>query len=314
MSSFQTQVNAQPAPAVAGDFASANMNKYSTLAGPGGLVAGPSGLTQARFAWLDYTHVDADGAPAVANNYGTGDVDGFVHRDQQGLITTYLAGSTMLIPPGFQVTLFNEGDFWVLNEGDIQALPGMKVYANFADGRATCAPSGSPDTAAVTAAVAASTFSATGAIAGNVLTVTAVASGTIVPGASISGTGIASGTRIVSQLSGTTGGVGTYAVNIAEQDVTSTTVSGTYGTMTVSAVSSGTLGVGDVLSGSGVTAGTAITALGTGSGGTGTYIVDENAVVSSTSVTAAKNVETKWFVRSAGLPGEVVKMSSTAHG
>lgn len=311
---FQTQVGAQPAPGVEGDFASTNMNQYSVLAGPGGLVAGPDGLTAGRFAWLDYSQADADGAPAVANNFGSGPVGGFVHRDQQGLITQYLESSSMLIPAGFQVTLFDSGDFWVKNNGTTQALPGMKAYANFADGKVTFAATGSGSSASVTGAIAAGSASVTGSISNDVLTVTAVGSGTLYPGATISGTDVASGTKIVSQLSGTAGGVGTYAVSIPEQDVASTTISATYGTLTVSAVSSGALGVGDVLSGTGVTAGTTITALGTGSGGTGTYVVDDNTAVSSTAITAGTNVETKWYCRSSGLAGELVKISSTPLG
>lgn len=57
-------------------------------------------------------------------------------------------------------------------------------------------------------------------------------------------------------------------------------------TMTVSAVVSGTLAVGQVIAGSGVTAATTITALGTGTGGTGTYTVSTTQTVASTSITA----------------------------
>lgn len=57
-------------------------------------------------------------------------------------------------------------------------------------------------------------------------------------------------------------------------------------TLTVSAITSGTLEVGSTISGTGVTAGTLITALGTGTGGTGTYTVSVSQTVASTSVTA----------------------------
>lgn len=56
--------------------------------------------------------------------------------------------------------------------------------------------------------------------------------------------------------------------------------------LTVSAVASGKLAVGQVISGDGVTAGTTITALGTGTGGAGTYIVSEEQTVASTAITA----------------------------
>jgi hypothetical protein len=53
-------------------------------------------------------------------------------------------------------------------------------------------------------------------------------------------------------------------------------------TMTVTSVVSGTLAVGMMISGSGVTPGTTITAFGTGSGGTGTYTVSASQTVAST--------------------------------
>lgn len=314
---FQSQVYNQPAAGVAGDRASLNP-LFSYDAGPGGLVAGSS-LFVGRFAWVSGA-LDPNNTPSVANSFGAGAPDGFVMREQQGLQTTYLANAGMQIPIGFQVDLMTGGDFWVVNDGAAAAQIGMKAYANLADGKVTFAATGAPTQAAsVTASVAASTFSVTGSIGGgngDTLTVTAVGSGTVVVGGTISGTGIASGTKIVAQLSGTPGGIGTYRVSIPEQTVASTTVSGTYGTMTVTAVGSGALAVNQVISGSGVTAGTKITALGTGTGGTGTYIVDNNAVVGSTTITSNINVETAFFARSAGLAGEIVKISkyTTAGG
>lgn len=56
-------------------------------------------------------------------------------------------------------------------------------------------------------------------------------------------------------------------------------------TMTVSAVTSGTLAVGQQVTGSGVTADTYITALGTGTGGTGTYTVSQSQTVASEAMT-----------------------------
>lgn len=60
-------------------------------------------------------------------------------------------------------------------------------------------------------------------------------------------------------------------------------ISGT--TMTVTAVASGTIRVGQVIKGTGVTSLTMITALGTGSGGTGTYTVSASQTVASTTIT-----------------------------
>jgi hypothetical protein len=62
-------------------------------------------------------------------------------------------------------------------------------------------------------------------------------------------------------------------------------ISGT--TLTVTAVTSGTLSVGQSISGSGMTAGTRITALGTGTGGTGTYTVNNSQTFASGAITGA---------------------------
>jgi hypothetical protein len=311
---FQRQVLTQPAPAVAGDFASSNP-RYALLAGPGGLVAGPNGVTIGAFCWV-IDPDDADGAPATVYSSGAGPVSGFVGRNQQGLIVKYLDEASMQIYPGFGMFAYDAGDFWAKNTGAAQAVPGMKAYANFANGLVTFAAAGTPATSGSGSAssIAAETSSWVGSIADDVMTVTGSVVGTIYPGTTISGTNVASGTMIVSQLSGTTGGVGTYLVSIGEQTVASTAISGTYGLLTVGGTVTGAFAVGDYISGSSVVTGTQITALGTGTGGAGTYVVNNNTVVSSTAITAATNVETKWFARTSGLPGELVKISSTPQG
>lgn len=317
---FQTAVTSQPAIGVEGDFADSNPC-FSVPFGPGGAISGPSGAVVGRFAWATPPD-DADGAPASINSFGAGPVTGFVRREQQGLITIFLADASMVIPPGYQMTLFNGGDFLVKNAGATQARPGMKAYANFADGKVTFAATGSATGGGSGSAstVSAQTFSVTGSIANNVMTVTAVGSGTVVPGATISGTGVTSGTQVVSQLfpllaGETAGGDGRYYVSIAEQTVASTAIAGTYGLLTVGGTVVAGFAVGDTISGTSVVAGTTITALGTGMGAAGTYIVNNNTVVSSTAITAAAiNVETKWYAMSSGLAGELVKISDHPNG
>jgi hypothetical protein len=305
---FQTAVNTQPAPAVAGDFADSNP-RVSVNAGPGGLVAGAAGVTVGRAAWLSSSLIDPDNAPIIVNNFGSGAIAGIVPRRQQGLITQYLADASMVIPQGFQLELISRGGLWVKNEGSTQAQYGQKAYADFATGKLSFAATNSPSSASFTGAIAANTFSVTGSISGNVMTVTAVGSGTIVPGAAISGTGVASGSSVVSQLSGTAGGIGTYAVTPSEQTVASTTISGTYGTLTASAVT-GTIEVGGVVGGAGVSAGTTITALGTGTGGAGTYIVNLTQTVASEAMTSTTNTETAFYAVSSGAAGELVKVAT----
>ncbi len=76
---------------------------------------------------------------------------------------------------------------------------------------------------AITPAVSA----ATSTISGTTLTVVTMASGAYVPGMVLTGTGVTANTRIVSQLTGTTGGAGTYTVDTS-QTVAATTITGNY--------------------------------------------------------------------------------------
>lgn len=312
---FQQQVYPQPAQAVAGDFASLNQ-WYSYDAGPGGLIAGSGGVVVGRFAWT-VPPVDVNGTNQVANSFGAGPVAGFVHRAQQGLNPTYLSNAGMTIQPGFGLALMTGGDFWVVNDGATQALPGQKAYADLLTGKVSFAATGTPtnSASATASSIAAATNGFTGSIANNLLTVTAVSSGTIYPGTTIAGAGVASGTKIVSQVSGTPGGIGVYLLSIPEQTVASEAMTGSYGILTIG-TATGVFSVGNQLNATGaVVAGTKITANITGSGGTGgTMVVDNNTVVSSQTISAAGNVETKWIAMSSGLPGELVKMSSHPNG
>jgi len=120
---FQTAVYDQPNPAVAGDFASSNP-RSTVLAGPEGISAGANGLTVGLFAWV---------ANGLATNAGSGAPQGFVHREQQALITTFLAEATMLIPAGLPVMLHNSGDFWA--QTGTTATVGQKVFASNTTGQ-----------------------------------------------------------------------------------------------------------------------------------------------------------------------------------
>jgi hypothetical protein len=305
-------VTTQPAVGVVGDFATANP-RFSQLAGPGAIVAGPNGLTIGRFAWLSYSQVDGDGAPAAANNNGTGAVAGFVGRAQQGLITTYLTAAGMLIPAGFQATLFSGGDFWALNAGASAAQVGMKAYAAFADGSVSFAATGSPTTGQATLSTIAAGTAATGTgtIQGNVLTIASVTN-TIFVGGLVTGTGVATGTTIVSQLSGTAGGAGTYAVDIPSQNVTSTALTITpYVLDTTGGVVTGTIAVGGVIVSSGTATGVVVGKSVASAYATGKWVIaSKGATAASGTVVIASNVETSWHAASFGANGEIVKISN----
>jgi len=81
----------------------------------------------------------------------------------------------------------------------------------------------------------------------------------------------------------TTAGVAQTATITAGATFTGS-ISGT--TLTVTAVTGGVINVGQVISGTGITGGTSITALGTGAGGLGTYTVSVSQTVASTTITA----------------------------
>lgn len=121
--SFQTVVNTTPAPAVAGDFASANPNA-NVLAGPGDFVAGTGGANVGVFGWAD--------ANGLVTNAGSGVPTGFIHRDFNALITTWLGEASMNIPAGQPVTLMSAGDFWAKTL--TAATIGQKVFAGNTDG------------------------------------------------------------------------------------------------------------------------------------------------------------------------------------
>lgn len=192
--SFQAQVNLQPAPAVEGDFASANP-RATMLAGAGGLVTGAAGVVVGNFAWA--VAGVATSAWAAASRIG------FVHREMNALITAFLGESGLTIPAGLPLTLYTAGDFWDRFAGG--AAIGQKVYAYYADGTAYAAATATPPTNALIVANTATS---------NVLTVTANTGLPIVVGQPVSGAGIAAGAYI-SALGTGTGGAGTYTLSAA---------------------------------------------------------------------------------------------------
>jgi hypothetical protein len=319
VSGFQQQVYNQPAVAVPGDFAT--RNPWSSLkAGPGGFVAGASGVTVGAFAWIA-PPTDPNGTDMIANSFGGGNVAGFVHREQQALNTVFLSDAGMTIPQGLQVTILDQGDFWVVNNGTTAAQVGQKCYASSASGLASFAATGAPTTAAsaTTSTIAPATNAFTASIASDIMTVTAVSSGSLYAGTTITGTGVAAGTMIAAQilplLAGeAANGIGRYTLTVSQQkNIASEAMTGTYGLFTVGTLTTTPVfAVGQTLTVSGsVVAGTQITQAITGAGGTGsTFAVNNNTNVGSQTIASAANVETKWTATSAGGPGQLVSITS----
>jgi hypothetical protein len=133
----------------------------------------------------------------------------------------------------------------------------------------------------------------TGSISGTTLTVSSVTNGALAVGQVLFGVNVLQET-VITALGTGSGGAGTYTINLTQAVSSEQMNSATAGavitgsisttTLTVSAVSSGTLAVGMTIQGAGVTANTIITALGTGTGGAGTYTVNYSQTVGSSTL------------------------------
>lgn len=145
---FQTHLNNNLPVGVEGDFASTNPY-YSVLAGEGQIKAGEKGVIVGSFAWFDPETGLATNTK-VANG-----LIGFVRRDNTALLNEYLAESSLTIPKGFIVTLYDGGDFWARFAGG--ANIGQKVFANTTNGSvaaADTAPAGYEETGFIVASKA----------------------------------------------------------------------------------------------------------------------------------------------------------------
>lgn len=310
---FQTRVNSQPVPGIAGDFASTNP-RAAVLAPANGYTAAPdytltlggaiaNALLVGRFAWANYA------TGLMANYFQPASLLGFVHRESQTVITAFLDETRLAIQQGFPATSHNQGDFWA---DFVQTAPdaaGLTVYADPVTGAASADAAGNGVT-----------FAITGSVAGNALTVTVtagvLAAGQIVQNAAL---GLLPGTFISSQVSGSAGSTGVYALNQSNPVIGSGTITAygkqetkfklatpvggpaaftaallgsgmtpvADGVLTVSAVASGTLAAGMLFAGASVPPFAQILSQLTGTpGGTGTYSTNLFALIGSESMTA----------------------------
>ena len=122
---FQQTINRNVPLAVEGDFAAAGPY-HAVLAGNQQLKAGPNGVTIARFAWANIANGQVSNVkPADTTNH----VLGFIRRGENtALITGYRAETSMLIPAGFGVTVYDRADFWA--KSTTAATVNQKVFAS----------------------------------------------------------------------------------------------------------------------------------------------------------------------------------------
>ena len=134
----------------------------------------------------------------------------------------------------------------------------------------------------------------TGSISGNTLTVSAVSSGTITTGMPITGAGIIAGTLIGAgagpyTLNNSSGALAATVYSPTGMSVTISNGSGSAGNiLDVSEISGGSVYFGMTVVGGTISANTRVVGFLSGTGGTGTYLVDNPAqLVSSTSITGS---------------------------
>jgi len=198
----------------------------------------------------------------VSQSFVSGWQIGFLGRNEQALITEFLGEFSMVVPAGYMVTLFDGGDFWAYFANGATAL--ATVYAD--------EDTGAPEMQATNTVTGEVGFTGTASFATNVMTVVANTSGIILPGDVVTSAGVTGGTTVLAQLTGTPGAVGsTYTLSTSPGTITTQAATTASATLNVTAVITGGLSVGDVITGTGVTAGTSIASLGTGTGGVGTY-------------------------------------------
>lgn len=130
-----------------------------------------------------------------------------------------------------------------------------------------------------------------GSVSGTTMTVTSITSGTININDFVEGgdsvSSITPGTTIISQLSGSAGGTGTYKLSNT-MTVAGATFTGTRNALDqITAASvTGVIGIGDVIAGTGIPSGTTITGQISGTpGGAGVYSTSVDTTASSTAVT-----------------------------
>jgi hypothetical protein len=151
-----------------------------------------------------------------------------------------------------------------------------------------------------------STFTFSGSTSGTTLTVNSVPGGTIAVGQVLSGGTLPAGTYIVANIAGTGNGSQWQINNYITQ--ANTTITATPTVLNVTGTPTATIYKGMILTGAGVTSGTVITALLTGTGGAGSYyITPAQTLAISTSITGTVS----GYINIGGTNGVVIPSGTT---
>ncbi len=153
----------------------------------------------------------------------------------------------------------------------------------------------------------------TASLSGTTMTVTNVTSGYLAVGQAVEGTGITAGTTILSYNgAGKAGGIGSYTLSQSATTETAETVTA-YAAAPI-------LAIGTLVTGTGIIAGTYISAYGTGTGGIGTYVLSQapttepSETVTLNAPAVVYNANTKGFVIRSGTAGAASTISYASGG
>lgn len=233
----------------------------------------------------------------------------FAQYPQLAAVPPYLRGGSLAAMTLAQLQALTSGTILVTINGVVHTSGTINLASatSFSNAATIIQSALGATDATFTGAIAAATAAFTGSIAGNVLTVTNVSSGSLVVGEIIAGSGVTAGTQITGQITGASGAIGAYNVSVS-QTVVSEALTGTYGILSVSAVSQGAIYPGQVVTGAGVTVGTTVTSNGSGTGNTGTYNVSPTQTVASIAMNSGAGLVTfdsvsNAFVITGGTPG-----------
>lgn len=123
---------------------------------------------------------------------------------------------------------------------------------------------------------------------GNILSVTAVATGNLVVGGVVKGAGVTGSPAISSQLTGTASLTGTYLLTGATLSIASEAMSASGTTLNVTAMTAGSIIIGDILAGTGITgAPTLVSQISGTPGGIGLYTISLFENVGSEALTTS---------------------------
>lgn len=120
--SFQTRLNRTQPIGIEGDFASTNPYHSLLNASGGQYKASPDGVVVATFAWVD------DTTGLATNVKGALTRGGFVKRANTSTVLVPGQEFSLTIRPGYEVELFDGGDFFARFEAG--ATAGQSVFAS----------------------------------------------------------------------------------------------------------------------------------------------------------------------------------------